>query len=138
MRRSWALSLLTSILVAGIIAVLAVAAVRPDTGASVAPAAAAADDERDEPGKGEDMGGGPPPWAHANGQGKAHGADHAWKEAWTELTPAQKRERMAGLVRAHEQGMARWADCVAAAKNDPSERASCEKPLPPGLAKKNP
>ena len=45
---------------------------------------------------------------------------------------------MADLVKAHEQGMKKWADCVAAAGTDTTKRGKCEKPLPPGLAKKRP
>jgi hypothetical protein len=135
MRRNWGVSALASILVAGlIIAVVAVAGSQTDRGGSVAQAAAT--DQRDKPDKDDDAGGGPPPWAHANGQGKGRGADKMWKEAWRKLTPTQKQEKMAGLIRAHEQGMATWADCVAAAGNDIGKRATCEKPVPPGLAKK--
>jgi hypothetical protein len=34
--------------------------------------------------------------------------------------------------------MATRADCVAAAGGNRTEKAQCVKPLPPGLAKKNP
>jgi hypothetical protein len=135
MRSKWWVSLLASILVAGVvIAVVAVAATRSETRAPVTPSAAVADDQRDKTQTGDR--GGPPPWAQAHGKG--HGADPAWKEAWAKLTPAQKRERTAVLVRAHRRGMATWADCVAAAGGNRTEKAQCVKPLPPGLAKKNP
>jgi hypothetical protein len=139
MRRNRGVSLLASTLVAGlVIAFVAVAVSQTDGGGSVAHAAASAADQRDKPDKGDDAGGGPPPWAHADGQGKAHGADEVWKEAWHKLTPAQKQAKMAVLTQAHEQGMAKWADCVAAGGSDASKRAACVKPLPPGLAKKIP
>ena len=80
---------------------------------------------------------GPPRWAHghgANGHGaNGHGARQPGKaalEAWEKLTPAQKAKRMAELARVHADGMERWADCVAAG------RTGCERPVPPGLAKR--
>jgi hypothetical protein len=139
MRRSWGISLLASVLVAGLVmAVVAVAGTLASSGGrGDSVAQAAADDQRDKADKDGDRGG-PPPWAHANGQGKGHGADKAWKDAWQKLTPAQKQDKMAALIKAHEQGMATWAECVAASRNDASKRARCVKPLPPGLAKKTP
>jgi len=52
------------------------------------------------------------------------------------LQPVTGEEEVAALVKTHEQGMIKWAGCVAAAGNDASKRATCPKPLPPGLAKK--
>jgi hypothetical protein len=75
---------------------------------------------------------GPPPWAHGHGR-DGHGTQQPGKaalEAWKKLTPTQKAKRMAELARAHADGMERWADCVAAGRTD------CERPVPPGLAKR--
>ena len=75
---------------------------------------------------------GPPRWAHGHGA-NGHGARKPGKaalEAWKNLTPAQKAKRMAELARVHADGMERWADCVAAG------RTGCERPVPPGLAKR--
>jgi hypothetical protein len=71
---------------------------------------------------------GPPPWAHG------HRADKPGKgalDAWKRLTPAQKAKRMAALSQQHADGMTKWADCVAAGKT------GCERPWPPGLAKRS-
>lgn len=82
---------------------------------------------------------GPPPWAHAGGTGaRGHHADADWKQAWRELTPAQRRQRMQALAKAHTDRMTKWERCVAAAGQDEQQRAECEKPLPPGLAKRRP
>ena len=98
-----------------------------------------ADDEGDEQhaakGKDHDARGhrhGPPRWAQGHGA-NGHGAKKPGKaalEAWKKLTPAQKAKRMAELAREHADGMERWADCVAAG------RTGCERPVPPGLAKR--
>ena len=67
---------------------------------------------------------------------KAAKGHKAWKRAhgpgaaWRALTPAQRAKKMAELSRRHADGMEKWADCVAAGKDD------CVRPLPPGLAKK--
>ena len=45
---------------------------------------------------------------------------------------------MKALAKAHAQGMEKWGDCVSAAGTDREERAECEKPLPPGQAKRRP
>jgi len=83
---------------------------------------------------------GPPPRAHAGGRlGAQRGkAAQSWKGDWRALTPAQKAQKMAALSRAHEQGMRKWSRCVRAAGTDTAKRRACEKPLPPGLAKKQP
>ena len=88
--------------------------------------------------QGEKGGAGPPPWANAGGVGgpKRGNATDSWKDDWRALTPAQKAQTMASLARAHEDGMRNWTRCVRAAGADAEERAACEKPLPPGLAKK--
>jgi hypothetical protein len=80
---------------------------------------------------------GPPAWARAH---KHHPtgdhADKAWKDAWHAMTPAQRERRMTELARTHRQGMRQWAECVAAAGEDSTQRSACVKPLPPGLAKR--
>ena len=83
---------------------------------------------------------GPPPWANAGGRlGAQHGkATQSWKDDWRALTPAQRAQKMTALSRAHEQGMRKWTRCVRAAGTDTAKRRACEKPLPPGLAKKQP
>jgi hypothetical protein len=81
---------------------------------------------------------GPPPWAPAHGHphpNAKHHADKAWREAWQALTPAQREKKMSELSRAHAQGMREWAKCVAAAP-EATKPDACEKPLPPGLAKR--
>jgi hypothetical protein len=88
------------------------------------------DEQRVAKGKDHDARGhrhGPPRWAQGHGAKKP---GKAALEAWKKLTPAQKAKRMAELARVHADGMERWADCVAAG------RADCERPLPPGLAKR--
>ena len=82
--------------------------------------------------------GDPPAWAraHKNHPARSGHADKSWKEAWHAMTPAQREERMTELARAHRQGMRQWAECVAAAGDDRGQRGACEKPLPPGLAKR--
>jgi hypothetical protein len=82
---------------------------------------------------------GPPAWARAGGQAAHRGkADHSWKDRWHALTPAQKSQKMAALARAHRDGMRKWGKCAHAAGTDRTKRVACEKPLPPGLAKKQP
>lgn len=83
---------------------------------------------------------GPPPWANAGGGPDARRgkAAQSWKDDWRALTPAQKTQKMTALARAHEEGMRTWNRCVRAAGNDTAERRDCQKPLPPGLAKKQP
>ena len=79
----------------------------------------------------------PPAWAQAHKQhSTGDHADKSWKDAWHAMTPAQREERMTELARTHRQGMRQWAECVAAADGDKTKRSACEKPLPPGLAKR--
>ena len=90
----------------------------------------------------------PPPWAHGgehgvhgkqgkHGKKEGRGADkRAWKKYWHNLTPAQRAAKMAELAQAHADEMKKFAACVKAAGDDKSKIADCEKPLPPGLAKK--
>ena len=82
---------------------------------------------------------GPPPWAQSHEKDHGRSADkHAWHEAWKQLSPEQKEQRMKELSKAHEEGMRAWGQCVEDAGGDRAKRAKCEKPLPPGLAKKQP
>jgi len=74
-----------------------------------------------------------PPWAHHGNGGKP---DHAWKDAWKDLTPAERAAKMAELAQKHADGMKKWATCVKDAGDNAAARAKCTKPLPPGLAKK--
>lgn len=67
---------------------------------------------------------------------KADRSDPGWKDAWRALTPAQREATMRGLARQHADGMRAWAACAGKAGADRSARAACERPLPPGLAKK--
>ncbi len=86
------------------------------------------------PGHTKDHGGhgyGPPPWAH--GQSSDRAAKHEWKADWKALTPGERKARMKELARAHAEGMKEFAAC---AKQADSAK-DCEKPLPPGLAKKD-
>jgi hypothetical protein len=71
--------------------------------------------------------GGPPPWAHSVGAGKK---DKSGLDAWKQLGPAQREVLMARLTREHSDGMKAYGAC----RDD--GRADCEKPLPPGLAKR--
>lgn len=74
----------------------------------------------------EDMGNGPPSWAHSK-KGKP---DKAAREEWRELTPGQRRALIDELIREHAEGMKEWRECVL------DERDDCERPFPPGLAKR--
>jgi hypothetical protein len=139
MRRIW-----VTALVSGLLVCVPTAATVLAKGAQDSPPAANAlamarggaeiDERRDNDGLG------PPPWAHAGGGlGAQRGkAAQSWKDEWRALTPAQKAEKMAELSRAHEQGMRKWSRCVRAAGTDSAKRRACERPLPPGLAKKQP
>jgi hypothetical protein len=69
---------------------------------------------------------GPPPWAHGHG---ATGQDKSLTK-WKAMTRAQQRATMDRLVREHAAGMKKFSACVEAGRRD------CEKPLPPGLAKR--
>jgi hypothetical protein len=70
-----------------------------------------------------------PPWAGGR-HGKDRAAKDAWKKQWQKLSPEQRARKSAQLARDHAEGMKRWKACVAAGRDD------CEKPWPPGLAKK--
>jgi len=62
---------------------------------------------------------------HGRGHGTGHGHGHR-----TEAQRAQHAQRMARLAEKHAVAMRRWADCLQAGRSD------CERPLPPGLAKR--
>lgn len=127
--------MLAALVVGGLFAVTAALASGP-AGETTAAAAARATDDRDQ-GDGEESGHGPPPWAHSNKAAAIdHGKNAAWKEAWRQLTAAQRARKMTVLADAHAAGMRTWKRCVDAAADDETKRAACEKPLPPGLAKK--
>jgi hypothetical protein len=68
---------------------------------------------------------GPPPWAHG-----PKGDHKAWQRAWKKMTPQQREQTMTRLAQEHAAGMRAWVTCKADGRDD------CEKPVPPGLAKK--
>jgi hypothetical protein len=72
----------------------------------------------------DDDGQGPPAWSNAGG-------NHSKNDAWKQLSPDAKRDLMADLVSEHKAGMADFTECKRAGGTD------CEKPQPPGLAKKS-
>ena len=117
--RKLAGSVLASVLAVATLAVPLVNAGWPGSGAQAGrPAAAVGDpDEHD----------GPPPWAHSADRDK-----HATPGlgSWKELTPDQRDELMKRLTREHRAGMKAYRACRS------EGRAGCEKPLPPGLAKR--
>ncbi len=68
---------------------------------------------------------GPPPWAsHPRGP-------KAQVPGWHDLTPKQRAQKMARLAHRHATAMRKWAACVRAGRTD------CERPLPPGLARRS-
>ena len=130
MRRRVAFGLV-SLLVAAALAVPVVGASWHGSDAVPGQVAVAADDESradDDRGAGpaaERQG--PPPWASSVTKGK-HG-EHGLG-SWKRLTPQQREELMTRLVREHRVGMKAYRAC----RSD--DRPGCEKPLPPGLAKR--
>ena len=58
-----------------------------------------------------------------------------WQQGWRDLSEQERDDLMAELAREHATGMRRWAECVGAAEGG-ADRGDCERPLPPGLAKK--
>ena len=81
-----------------------------------------------------DQSGDPPSWSNAGGGGQddkqAKPDKQHRQDGWKKLAPAERRELMSGLVREHKAGMADFQACKRAGGTD------CEKPLPPGQAKK--
>lgn len=158
MRKAWFACFLGTLLVGGLPAAAVLVSVDQQAdldrsgGAAVVASVGAADKDADtdvdrdarkesKTEKDEEKAGpghGPPPWAALGhrGQARGHGADADWKEAWRKLTPAQRERTMTDLAKAHAEGMQKWAACVSAAGDDREQRAACEKPLPPGLAKR--
>ena len=133
MRRNLSALLVALLLVGGLSATaVAVNASGSTPGSSHKTDRAGKADKADHPG--------PPSWAHAGGNGKGRHGDSAdkrsWKKYWRDLTPAQRAAKMAELAQAHADGMKKFAACVKAAGTDRAARAACDRPLPPGLAKK--
>ena len=123
---------LSAVVAVALVVGLVVLAVR-DTPASVSePVAASSSDDpsaRGEHDRGE--GHGPPPWAGGGQDKDDRRQDHkAWHDAWQAMTPKQRDQAMTRLAAEHEDGMRAWARCVADGGDD------CEKPMPPGQAKK--
>jgi hypothetical protein len=150
MMKHWLPSLLGTALVAGVLTAVVLIAPNASSSASSAPSGIArlsdsadADEDANEKADASDEHGrslGPPSWAHGHGQHGDSGKpiqDKSWKDAWQQLTPAQRSKKMTDLAKAHAEGMRAWADCVAAGKSGVN-LAKCEKPLPPGLAKRLP
>jgi hypothetical protein len=108
--------------------------------AAATQASRTSDDEATQPAATSAEAADPPAWARAHkhhATGPPGHPDKAWKESWHAMTPAQREQRMTELTRTHRQGMRQWQECVAAARDNAAERKACEKPLPPGLAKKS-
>lgn len=134
MRSTWAAAGAGVLLLAGLTTVNAVAGSEqePTRDRAEASARAGADDR-----------GKPPPWAHGrkhrDGAADKHGKgkpDHSWKAGWKAMTPAERQARMDELAKEHADGMRAFEKCVADARKDAARRAACEKPLPPGQAKR--
>lgn len=107
----------------------------PRGGAAAAstPAPEGVDEQRSERGRAASQGHGPPAWAHGRGArdgapGKAD--ERAWHGVWQAMSPRERERTMRRLAEEHATGMEAWGSCVAEGRDD------CEKPLPPGLAKK--
>ena len=136
MRQGWVTALGSGLLLC-VLAAAIVLELDVRNSPTVAAATGAAGNVTQEAGRDDNRGLGPPPWARGGGEGGAPGkATASWKDAWRALTPAQRSREMASLARAHEDGMRDWARCVRAARADAEKRRACEKPWPPGLAKK--
>jgi len=131
--RQWLAAMVAGLLLAaaGVSALLLLdngsATVATDPGSATRQAMAT--DDEDE--RAEDRGHGPPPWAHglAKLKMKHHGPAKAAKP-WKALSPDQRHDLMERLSREHAAGMKAFATCVKAGRDD------CEKPLPPGQAKR--
>ena len=90
--------------------------------------AVAADDEDERAG---DRGHGPPPWAHGLAKLKVkHHEPAKASKPWKALSPDQRHDLMVRLSREHAAGMKAFSTCVKAGRD------GCEKPLPPGQAKR--
>ncbi len=79
----------------------------------------------------DDQSGDPPSWSNAGGGGQDDKqAKPDKQDGWKKLAPTERHELMSGPVREHKTGMADFQACKRAGGTD------CEKPLPPGQAKK--
>jgi len=72
---------------------------------------------------------GPPPWA-AKGADKTTKPGKDWASTWRAMPPKERERTMSRLAREHADGMRDFGRCMAE-KGD-----RCERPLPPGLARK--
>ena len=129
MRRWIPLSAVVAVaLVVGLVALV----VREAPASVSQPVAATASEDPsagDENDRGE--GHGPPPWAGGGHDKDDRRQGHkAWHDAWKAMTPKQREQMMERLAAEHEDGMRDWVRCVADGGDD------CERPLPPGQAKK--
>lgn len=83
--------------------------------------------------------GGPPPWAGWQGESwkpsKPSKPPKPWHRRWGGLSEEERDDIMADLARKHAAGMRLWSDCVKES-DDRTDRTGCERPLPPGQAKK--
>jgi hypothetical protein len=102
--------------------VLAVAALAAQ---QLGAAGSSADDDKGE--EQRQPGGGPPPWAHSVVKAKH---DKSGLESWKKLSPTQREALMTRLAGEHREGMKAYQACRSDGRTD------CEKPLPPGLAKR--
>ncbi len=130
MRRPAAFKL-ASLLVVAALAVPVVSAAWHESDAVPGQVAVGADDEspaNDDQGAGPAAERpGPPPWARSVTKGKH---DEDGLASWKRLTPRQREDLMTRLAREHRAGMKAYRAC----RSD--DRPNCEKPLPPGLAKR--
>ena len=129
----WWIPIGSVLAVALVVGVVALAVGVSGSPASVSqPVAAAASDVSEPPERGRGDGQGPPSWVgppSVDGQRGNHG-HRAWRDAWKNLTLKQREQTMARFAEEHRVGMRAWARCVADGGDD------CQKPMPPGLAKK--
>jgi hypothetical protein len=153
MMRRWVPSLIGTTLVGGVLTAVVLIAPNASSLASGSPSGTArttdsadadsADgtDEKADTNENHGRALGPPSWANAHGRhgnGSKPSQANDWKDAWQQLTPAQRSNKMASLAKAHADGMRAWGDCVAGAGKSMVNLEKCEKPLPPGLAKRLP
>jgi hypothetical protein len=139
MRRWWSAGATLAVALTVALVWLAVGALSDDelTGRPAVAASTPGPEDPAEPGNDRGRvaaeGHGPPPWAHGPGgrdgaPGKA--GKRSWHAAWKAMSPRERERTMTRLAEEHAAGMRAWAACVADGRDD------CEKPLPPGLAKR--
>jgi Spy/CpxP family protein refolding chaperone len=137
MRRQAAF-VLASLLAAAALAVPVVSAMWHEADAEIGQVTEAADDpgkpagSDESPADDQDAGpaaerNGPPPWARSVTKDKH---DERGLASWKRLTPEQREDLMTRLARDHRAGMKAYRAC----RSD--GHPNCEKPLPPGLAKR--